>query len=128
MFKGDHRETMHAALSKLAKQLGHSHPLVHNDFSSKGSDLLVNAFGQSLGLSRSKRLAMATRLKVLISRIEWGQYGKASRLFPMVEMGPEAESSRPLMIDPTVSFGRPVIPGTGYPQALSMNCMKPETQ
>lgn len=42
-----------------------------------------------------------------LARVEWGKLRSAVRLYPFV-FG-EATDVRPILIDPTISFGRPVV-------------------
>lgn len=44
-----------------------------------------------------------------LRRIEWGEQPFPVRLFPFVV--PETTESRPIVIDPGISFGRPVVTG-----------------
>lgn len=58
---------------------------------------------------------MRETLKFLLTRIEWDERGIASRLFPLIQT--EGDSAKILCIDPRISFGKPVIVGTGIPTA-----------
>jgi uncharacterized protein (DUF433 family) len=42
-----------------------------------------------------------------LDRVEWGKLGSAVRLYPFVVA--EIGDSKPILIDPSVSFGRPVV-------------------
>jgi uncharacterized protein (DUF433 family)/transposase-like protein len=118
LVSGDHRAQMKAALAKVEQQLQTPHPLTNKTFQTSGVDLLVNAFGQSAKLSRSKQLIMGTQLQHLLTRLEWDAEGKVTQLFPLPPPGAGPELDRPLMIDPRVSFGRPVMAGTGVPTSI----------
>jgi uncharacterized protein (DUF433 family) len=48
--------------------------------------------------------------------LEWGPQGSVLRLFPFTRLGEsEADGPRVVVIDPKVSFGKPVIFGTRIP-------------
>ncbi len=115
---GDHRAQIKAALAHVEQQLKTPHLLTCKTFQTNGADLLVNALGQSARLSRSKQLTMGTQFQHLLTRLEWDGEGKVARLFPILQSGVGTEIDRPLMIDPQVSFGRPVIAGTGVPTSI----------
>jgi uncharacterized protein (DUF433 family) len=113
MVKGNEITSMQQAIAQLAQNLGQPHPLTSKAFQGEGVDLLVESFGQLANLSRKKQLAVDDTLRYLLTRLEWGKDGRASRLYPVVQPGKGLSSERSLMIDPAVSFGRPVIAGTG---------------
>nr|WP_228021641.1 DUF433 domain-containing protein [Romeria gracilis] len=77
-------------------------------------DLFLESVGQLLNASRHGQLAMQKTLRHLLERIEWDQEGLAQRLFPLVQLQ-RADAPRILVIDPRISFGRPVIVNTGIP-------------
>lgn len=118
LVSGDHRAQMKAALAKVERLLETPRPLTDKTFQTCGVDSLVSAFGQSAKLSRSKQLIMGTQLQHLLTRLEWDAEGKVTRLFPILQPGAGTELDQPLMIDPRVSFGRPVMTGTGVPTSI----------
>lgn len=111
-------DKVRAALDYLDRQFGLSHPLARAKFQTDGVDLFIDSMGQLINVSRSGQLSMRETLKHLLARIEWDKQGIASKLFPFIEMLTEVESSKPVSIDPKVSFGRPVITGTGVPTEI----------
>ncbi len=104
------------AMDYVSQQLVMEHPLARVEFQTDGVDLFVESFGNLINASRSGQLAMRDVLRHLLTRIDWNEEGIAERLFPMVQTLPDIEPlEKPLTIDPRVSFGRPVISGTGIP-------------
>ncbi len=47
--------------------------------------------------------------EVHLQRIEWGKLPFPTRLFPFVVAG--SMEAKPIVIDPEISFGRPVVTG-----------------
>jgi uncharacterized protein (DUF433 family) len=55
-------------------------------------------------------------LEYSLARLDWGREGSVLRLFPFTRLG-ESEGLGPrlVVIDPRISFGKPVIVGTRIP-------------
>jgi uncharacterized protein (DUF433 family) len=64
-------------------------------------------FEQLVNLSASGQLAVREIFEAHLSRVEWGVLKAATRLYPFV-FG-EATDAKPIVIDPAISFGRPVV-------------------
>ena len=73
-------------------------------------DRLVN-------LSKEGQLGLRECLQGYLRRIEHGESGLATRLYPFTRKDTTAGSPTRVMIDPRIAFGRPVITGTGIPTA-----------
>ena len=106
------------ALDYLSDEIGTSHPLARVEFQTDGVDLFVESFKQLINASRSGQLAMRDTLNHLLTRIEWDKEGIAARFFPFVQPLTEAGPDKPLVIDPRISFGRPILVGTGVPTKI----------
>ncbi|MEO1394806.1 MAG: DUF433 domain-containing protein [Cyanobacteria bacterium J06634_5] len=106
------------ALDSLDKRFQMPHPLARVEFQPDGVNIFVESIGRLVrSVSEHDQLAIKIALKNLLTRVEWNEEGMAARLFPtsrdMLETAPTAPKS--VEIDPQVSFGRPVIVGTGIP-------------
>ncbi len=64
-----------------------------------------------MNLSRSGQLAVRELLEAHLRRIEHDAQGLALRLFPF-SRGDSLDVPRIVVVDPRISFGRPVIAGT----------------
>ena len=62
---------------------------------------------------------MRETLKHLLTRIEWDERDVAVRFFPFIHS--EGDETKILYIDPRISFGKPVVAGTGVPTAAISN-------
>jgi uncharacterized protein (DUF433 family) len=98
------------------------HPLADVDLLASGSDLFVEELGHLLNITRGKQVAMGEILKAHLERIERNVVGTAAKLYPFVvspvRVGTKLvveDKTKLIAIDPFVSFGRPVITGTGIP-------------
>jgi uncharacterized protein (DUF433 family) len=106
------------ALAFLAKQQVRSrHPLAEQDFVTDGVHLFIHEYGRLINISRDGQLAMRAVVDAYLERIDRDVQGLPIRLFPFTRRR-TLDEPRAVMIDPTVSFGRPVLIGTGIPTAV----------
>ena len=100
------------ALDYVRKQFGWKHPLAEQKFETHGVNLFVSRFEKLISASESGQLAIREVIKAHLRRIEHDTFGLAARLYPFTrENG--LDQPRFIVIDPLVSFGRPIIDGTG---------------
>ena len=100
------------ALDYVRKQFGWKHPLAEHKFETDGVNLFVSRFEKLISASESGQLAIREVIKAHLHRIEHDTFGLAARLYPFTrENG--LDQPRFIVIDPLVSFGRPIIDGTG---------------
>ena len=87
------------------------HPLARRQLLTDGVDLFTEEFGSLVNLSKEGQLAVRSLLEAHLRRIEHDEHGFALRLFPF-SRGESLEVPRVVVVDPRISFGRPVIDGT----------------
>jgi uncharacterized protein (DUF433 family) len=100
------------ALLYLKKDFPSNHPLAENRFETDGVRLFVEKSAQLIDLSQEGQLAMRQILGHYLKRIERDEGGLPIRLYPFTRKR-EPDEPRAVVIDPSLSFGRPVIAGTG---------------
>lgn len=100
---------MRQALSYAERELEIDQLLLRQELGTAGGDLFLDRYGQLINLSASGQLALRRVFEAHLRRIEWGTLPFPVRLFPFVVA--EATDSRPILIDPEISFGRPVVTG-----------------
>jgi uncharacterized protein (DUF433 family) len=105
------------ALVYLATQLPSKHPLVEQEFETDGLDLFTTYYGQLINITKAGQLTMRQAIQVYLRRIERDPNGIPIRLYPFTRSEP-IETVRTIVIDPYVSFGRPVLAGTGIVTAI----------
>lgn len=105
------------ALNYLEREYRSSHPLVEYSFKTDGLDLFTEQFQKLEILSQDGQLAMREVLEQCLSRIEWDEKKLPFRYFPYTR-DPNKPDPRLVIIDPSISFGRPVILGTGIPTSI----------
>lgn len=105
------------ALSYLEAYFPSSHPLADQTFETDGMHLFIEKYGQLINISQDGQLAMRDVLRVYLTRIERDAAGAPVKLY-LFTRARQADEPKVVLIDPYVSFGRPVLVGTGIPTAV----------
>lgn len=100
------------AVEHVKNKLRSKHPLAEQKFVTDGVDLFVEAFGQLVNISREGQLAIKDLIETYLRRVERDQIGAPIRLYPFTRER-KPDEPRIVVIDPSISFGRPVLVGTG---------------
>lgn len=110
--------TIRRGLDYLVRKLGAKRPLIDREFATNGVDLFVDHLGEVINISRDGQIEMADLIRAYLERIDRDAKGVPIKLYPFMRAQAPREQPRTVAIDPRVSFGRPVIAGTGIPTAV----------
>lgn len=116
----EHEVPLHkvrTAIRFLQKHFRSDHPLTDQKMETDGRDLFVQKYGQLINISKEGQLAIRELLEAHLQRIEWGATGLATRLYPFTRKR-DPQEPKVVVIDPYISFGRPVLARTGIPTAV----------
>ena len=102
------------AIRALQREFDSKHPLADHEFQTNGVDLFVERYGQLINIGQDGQLAMRSILENYLTRVEHDPSGRAARLYPFIRLS-GTNQPRNVVINPYVSFGKPVIAGTGLP-------------
>jgi uncharacterized protein (DUF433 family) len=102
------------AIRALQREFHSTHPLAEHEFETNGIDIFVQKYGSLIDVGHDGQLAMRQLLEGYLRRVEHDIAGKAARLYPFIRLN-GTEQPRNVVINPYVSFGKPVIAGTGLP-------------
>jgi len=111
-------QQLRKAIQYLRTQTGSSDPLFELPLLTDGADLFVEAYEGMLNVSRQGQMALTPILQAYLQRIEFDDDRGIVRLFPFIRrrelQSPELLLREPkvVVIDPRISFGRPVLVGT----------------
>lgn len=95
------------ALEYAQKKYGIERLLLNKDLlRSEAGELFLEKYGSLINLSRAGQLAIKELLRGHLDRVEWELPHMPARLFPFSS---ERTNGKIIVIDPFVSFGRPVI-------------------
>lgn len=108
------------ALEYLSRGYHSHHPLAEYQLETDGLDLFISEYGKLVNISTAGQLAMREVMKAHLRRIERDPHDhSAVRFFPFTRPDGDSETApKFVVIDPLVSFGRPVLRGTGVPTAV----------
>ena len=94
-----------------------AHPLLSRRMETDGLDLFIRECGQLVNISEEGQLAMREVLDQALRRIDRDPKGVPIRLYPFTRASTE-HAPAIVVVDPTLSAGRPVIAGTGLATGL----------
>ena len=81
--------------------------LLREELCTAGGDLFLDRYGELMSLSASGQLAIRKVFEAHLKRVEWGDLHFPVRLYPFLVS--DATDAKPIVIDPEISFGRPVV-------------------
>jgi uncharacterized protein (DUF433 family) len=108
-----------SALDYVRRQFKIHRPLIDQAFQTDGLDLFVERYGDMINVSREGQRAMKDLIAAYLQRIDRDPVGVPIKLYPFTRDSESAstpkDDPRVIVMNPSVSFGRPVIVGTGIP-------------
>lgn len=110
-------EKVRIAVHYLSRQFPSKHPLADQEFATDGLNLFVEKFSQLINISQDGQLAMREIIQAHLERIERDMAGIPVRLYPFTRKR-DSQEPKAVVIDPQISFGRPVLAGTGIATAV----------
>lgn len=114
----NHRMSMQGirkALSSLSELRKTEHPLLDEKFMTDGISLCIEEEDKIVNLNRELQTEIREFAEIYLARIE-RENGRAARLYPFISKVTSLEAAdepKHISISPTISFGRPVLVGTG---------------
>ncbi len=105
------------ALDYLRETFRLKRPLVEEQFATDGLNLFVERYGKLLNISQEGQYAIRELLESHLRRIERDRSGLPIKLYLFTRKHNMNEPSA-VVVDPAVSFGRPVLKGTGIATAI----------
>ena len=110
-------DKVRVAVTFLEREYHSRHPLADHQFETDGLDLFIQKAGLLINLTQAGQLAMRDIVAAYLRRVERDVKGLPIRLYPFTRKR-EREEPRAVVIDPFISFGRPVLAGTGIATAV----------
>ncbi|MEJ7658446.1 MAG: DUF433 domain-containing protein [Hymenobacter sp.] len=106
------------AVQFVRKKVGTDYPLAEQQFETDGVDLFIRELDVLINASQHGQVAIRELVAAYLQRIERDAAGFPRRLYPLYRADAEtaAEVSQfPMLlsVDPTISFGRPVLATSG---------------
>jgi uncharacterized protein (DUF433 family) len=119
VLRASHRVPLHkvrAALDYVHHQFDMPHPLARIEFQTDGIDLFIESIGRLINTSQSGQLTLRATVQNLLERVEVDESGIAVRLYPLTPG--TVHRLKPVVIDPGIALGQPVLTGTTLSTAL----------
>lgn len=110
--------TVRRALEYVARELKADRPLAQLQFQTDGVDLFVEKLGSLVNVTRDGQTEMAEVIREYLKRIERDARGVPVRLYLFTRSAGLGDQPAPVVVDPTVAFGRPVLAGRAVPTAV----------
>jgi uncharacterized protein (DUF433 family) len=101
-------KALRSALSYAEKELGIDRLLLRRELRTDAGRLFLDRYGELIDLTAAGQLAMRRLFDEHLKRVEWDSSRFPVRLYPFVSVLAPSEE-RPIVIDPRISFGRPVV-------------------
>lgn len=101
-------QAVRQALAFAEHELGIDQLLLREELRAAAGQLFLDRYGELVNLSASGQLAMRKLFEAHLRRVEWGPLQYPVRLYPFL-LSEEPTDARPILIDPKIAFGRPVI-------------------
>lgn len=102
-------DAVRGALAFAERELKLKQLLLREELCTAGGQIFLDRYGELVNLSASGQLAMRKIFEAHLERVEWGKLSFPVRLYPFVLAA--AADDKPILIDPQISFGRPVVGG-----------------
>lgn len=104
------------ALQFAESRLSIDRLLLSPELRSRAGEVFLDRYGELINLSASGQLAIRHVLEAHLRRVEWDARNLPIRLHPFL-LGDAPDEARPIVIDPRVSFGRPMLSASGVSTA-----------
>ena len=100
------------ALAFAEKSLGIDRLLLRPELRTNAGKVFLDRYGELIDLTASGQLAMRKLFEEHLKRIEWDSSRFPVRLYPFLSASAPS-GDRPIVIDPRIAFGRPVVVSKG---------------
>lgn len=110
-----------SAVETLRENYDSKHPLAEAEFETDGVFLFIHDAIGLVNLSKRDQRALEEIMKAYLRRIDRDVEGIARRLYPFTRpehLNSRLDAPKVVMIDPSVSFGRPVLINSGISTAV----------
>ena len=111
------RRAIQFLAANARQEMDKRHPLISRKLETDGLDLFTEQYGQLINISQAGQTAMREIISAALRRIDRDPAGVPIKLYPFTRCAMD-DTPAMIVIDPTLSAGRPVIAGTGLATQL----------
>ena len=101
-------KALRSALAYAEETLGIDRLLLRPELRANAGKVFLDRYGELIELTMSGQLAMRRLLADHLDRVEWDSSRFPVRLYPFLSASAPSDA-RPIVIDPRIAFGRPVV-------------------
>lgn len=116
-------QAIRKALEELAHVRKNSHPLLDESFETDGVDLCIRDQDAVINLSKRSQREFREFVSLYMHRIQRDDKGRVASLYPFI-VADQANEPKHISISPAVSFGKPVLAGTGISTSVIVGRFK----
>jgi uncharacterized protein (DUF433 family) len=111
--------SVRTGIKTLKEKYKSEHPLIEYEFQHDGVDLFTDIEKDLVNVSRGGQYAIREILSASLKRIARDPEGSAIALYPFLKRYPQnVEEQKLVLIDPRISFGKPILVGVGIPTSV----------
>jgi uncharacterized protein (DUF433 family) len=110
-------KALRTAVDFAEKKLGIDRLLLRSELRTSARRVFLDRYGELIELSASGQLAMRQVFDAHLKRVEWDSSKIPVRLYPFVSAAAPSDG-RPIVIDPRIAFGRPIVLRKGVSTAV----------
>ena len=107
-----------AAVTWLRDHFGSGHPLLHPDLATDGLNIFIRDFGRLISASEHGQQIMRSVMEGYLSRMDRDRQGVPVHFFPFTRRPGDLSTPKLIVLNPSISFGRPVVAGTRIPTSI----------
>jgi len=111
-------ENVRDAIKHLRERYQSEHPLVEYEFQHDGVDLFTEIARDIINVSNQGQIAIREVVTAYLKRIARDSKGSAIALYPYLKRDLKTEDPKLVLIDPRISFGKPILVGVGVPTSV----------
>lgn len=104
------------AIAYAEKKLNLQRLLLSPELRTHAGQVFLDRYVELINLSKSGQLAMRKMFESHLQRVEWDRWSFPVRLYPYADATARG-GERPIAIDPTIAFGRPIVRRAGISTA-----------
>ncbi len=105
-------KALRSALAYAEKSLGVDRLLLRPELRADAGKIFLDRYGELIELSASGQLTMRRLFAEHLKRVEWDSSNFPAQLYPFLWTAAPSDE-RPIVIDPRIAFGRPVVQRKG---------------
>lgn len=111
-----HQVSMQAvreALEVAQKKFDIDHLLIHSELRTSAGDLFLREYGRLVELTHSQQIVLDEMFEGYLERIDYDTSDLPVNFYPLTRGPRELDAPKHIVLNPSISFGRPVIQRTG---------------